>query len=183
MVNIVRQLTTQRLFIRSFNKNDWKDLYEYLSDEKVIHFEPYEVFNEEQCKHEAMKRSKNEAFLAVCLKETNKVIGNLYFAEQEFNTWELGYVFNHNYQGSGYATEGAREVLRDAFDNLGARRVIAMCDPENVASWKLLERLGMRREGHLLKNVYFKKDKTGSPIWKDTYEYAILEDEWRSLSS
>jgi RimJ/RimL family protein N-acetyltransferase len=148
----------------------------------VIRFEPYEVFNEEQCRHEAIQRSKNNAFLAVCLKESNKLIGNLYFAEQEFNTWELGYVFNHNYQGLGYATEGAMAVLREAFDNMDARRVIAMCNPKNNASWRLLERLGMRREGHLLKNIYFKKDQYGDPIWQDTYEYAILDEEWRGLN-
>lgn len=178
----MRQLTTQRLLIRSFTKNDWKDLYEYLSDEKVIRYEPYEVFNEEQCKHEAIQRSKNDAFLAVCLKESNKVIGNLYFSEQDFNTWEIGYVFNNNYQGLGYATESAEEVLKEAFNNLGARRVIAMCNPENIASWRLLERLSMRREGHLIKNIYFKKDKAGNPIWQDTYEYALLEEEWRMLN-
>jgi RimJ/RimL family protein N-acetyltransferase len=148
----------------------------------VIRFEPYEVFNEEQCRHEAIQRSKNNAFLAVCLKESNKLIGNLYFAEQEFNTWELGYVFNQNYQGLGYATEGAMAVLREAFDNMDARRVIAMCNPKNDASWRLLERLGMRREGHLLKNIYFKKDQYGDPIWQDTYEYAILDEEWRGLN-
>lgn len=175
----VKQLTTERLIIRSFTKNDWKDLYEYLSDERVIRYEPYEVFSEEQCKHEAIQRSKNEAFLAVCLKESNKVIGNLYFAEQDFKTWEIGYVFNHSYQGVGYATEGAKEILREAFVHLGARRIIAMCNPENSASWRLLERLGMRREGHLIKNIYFKKDEAGGPIWQDTYEYAILEEEWR----
>lgn len=178
----MRELTTQRLLIRSFSRNDWKDLYEYLSDEMVIRFEPYEVFNEEQCRHEAIQRSKNNAFLAVCLKESNKLIGNLYFTEQEFNTWELGYVFNQNYQGLGYATEGAMAVLREAFDNMDARRVIAMCNPKNDASWRLLERLGMRREGHLLKNIYFKKDQYGDPIWQDTYEYAILDEEWRGLN-
>ncbi len=178
----MRQLTTERLLIRSFTKNDWKDLYEYLSDEKVIRYEPYDVFSEEQCKHEAIRRSKNDDFLAVCLKDTNKLIGNIYFSEQDFNTWELGYVFNHNYQGVGYATEGAKEVLREAFDHLGARRIVAMCNPENEASWKLLERLGMRREGHLLQNIYFKTDEAGEPIWQDTYEYALLSEEWRALN-
>ena len=174
----MREITTQRLLIRKFTKNDWKDLYEYLSDEKVVRYEPYEAFSEEQCKHEAIQRSNNNAFLAVCLKDTGKVIGNIYFVEQDFDTWELGYVFNNNYQGLGYATEGACGVLKEAFDNLGARRVIALCNPENAPSWRLLERLGMRREGHLIKNVYFKKDGTGNPIWKDTYEYAILAEDW-----
>lgn len=58
------------------------------------------------------------------------------------------------------------------------RRVVAMCNPENISSWKLLERLKMRRKGHLLKNIYFKVDENGEPIWIDTYEYGILADEW-----
>lgn len=58
---------------------------------------------------------------------------------QEFETWELGYVFNNTYQGMGYATESAKAVLKEAFESLGARRVIAMCNPENAPSWRLLD--------------------------------------------
>jgi len=176
----MRVITTERLIIRSFTKNDWKDLYEYLSDESVVRFEPYEVFTEEQCKHEAIQRSRNEAFFAVCMKETNKVIGNLYFEEKGFGSWELGYVFNASYQGKGYATESALGLLKEGFENLGIRRVVANCDPKNTASWRLLERLGMRREGHRIKNVFFHRDDARNPIWKDTYEYAILAEEWNS---
>lgn len=172
------ELQTERLRIRGFLAEDWKDLYEYLSDKQVIKYEPYDAFTEEESRREALNRSKNENFYAVCLKGTDKVIGNLYFSEQEFGTWELGYVFNANYQGKGYASEAAAALLEDAFRNRGVRRVIAMCNPENAASWHLMERLGMRREGHLLQNIFFRKDEQGSPIWQDTYEYAILSDEW-----
>ncbi len=173
-------LLTERLHIRGFRAEDWKDLYEYLSDEQVIKYEPYDAFTEEESRHEAAKRSKNEDFLAVCLKDTDKVIGNLYFSEQGFGTWELGYVFNAAYQGNGYASEAAAALLQDAFLNHGIRRVVAVCNPENGPSWRLLERLGMRREGHLLQNIFFRKDEHGEPIWQDTYEYAILADEWKS---
>lgn len=172
------ELMTERLYIRGFHTDDWMDLYEYLSDKKVIKYEPYDAFTEEESRLEAVKRSKNENFYAVCIRETGKVIGNLYFSEQEFGTWELGYVFNANYQGKGYASEAAAALLEDAFKNQGVRRVIALCNPENHASWRLLERLGMRREGHLLQNVFFRKDEKGTPLWQDTYEYAILSDEW-----
>lgn len=87
-------------------------------------------------------------------------------------------IFNRKYQGLGYATEGVRAILDNAFTNLGARRVTAMCNPINASSWRLLERLKFRREGHLVKNVYFKKDENNNPIWQDTYEYAILSEEW-----
>lgn len=53
-----------------------------------------------------------------------------------------------------------------------------MYNPLNESSWKLLERLGMRREGYLVQNIYFKKDNNDQPIWVDTFEYGILATEW-----
>ncbi len=64
------------------------------------------------------------------------------------------------------------------FTNCSAHRIVAMCNPLNIASWKLLERLNMRREGHLVKNIWFFKDENDSPIWQDTYEYGIIREEW-----
>lgn len=173
-------MQTERLLIRRFTPDDWQDLYAYLSQETVVKYEPYEVFTEDLSKQEAIRRSGDNNFWAVCLKDCGKLIGNLYLSKQEFDTWELGYVFNLDYHGKGYATEAARTVVNDIFKNHNARRVIAMCNPLNEPSWKLLERLGMRREGHLHQNIYFKKNPTGCPIWQDTYEYGILAEEWFS---
>lgn len=174
----MENIITDRLIIRKFEKNDWHDLYEYLSDKEVVKYEPYDVYSENQAKEEAVRRSKDESFYAVCLKENGKLIGNLYLCKGAFDTWELGYVFNRKYQGKGYATESAKALLDYAFKHLGARRIIAMCSRENERSWKLLERLHMRREGLLLQNIYFKTDSSGMPVWLDTYEYAILKEEW-----
>ena len=171
-------LETERLAIRRFKQDDWRDLHEYLSQAEVVKFEPYEVFTIADSKHEAQTRSQDNRFWAVCLKECGKLIGNIYLSKQGFETWELGYVFNKHYQGRGYATEAARALIDDAFRNQSARRIVAMCNPLNEPSWKLLERLAFRREGHLKKNIYFKKDENGDPIWADTYEYAILSEEW-----
>lgn len=177
----MEQMETARLIIRRFRPEDWQDLYEYLSDREVVKYEPYDAFTGEACVAEAARRAGDPAFWAVCLKDGGKLIGNLYLsnAEPEFSRWELGYVFNRHFQGKGYATESCRAILDHAFQDLGALRVMAMCDPLNTASWKLLERLGMRREAHKLKNVFFWRDEHGSPIWKDTYEYAILAEEWK----
>lgn len=174
-------MKTERLLLRKFTADDWHDLYEYLSQKEVVKYEPYNVFTKEQAKQEAINRSNNPDFWAVCLKDTGKLIGNIYLSKQEFDTWELGYVFNSNYQGKGYATEAAIALVENLFANNKARRIVAMCDPLNTASWKLLERLNMRREGNLLKNVWFFKDENDDPIWKDTYEYAILKEEWQRI--
>ena len=181
-MELLNEIVGERLIIRKFRADDWKDIHEYLSDEKVVRFEPYEPFAEEESKAEAVRRAENEAFIAVCLKETGKVIGNLYFEKQDYETYELGYVFNANYWNNGYATESAKILINYAFKELKVRRVIAMCNPENELSWRLLERLNMRCEGHLHQNIYFKVNINNQPIWQDTYEYAILVTEWENVS-
>ncbi|MBP3887456.1 MAG: GNAT family N-acetyltransferase [Cellulosilyticum sp.] len=172
------QIQTERLMIRYFKEEDAKDLYDYLSKEEVLKYEPYPTFSYEDAVKEAKNRASNKDFYAVVVKDTGKVIGNLYFSKGDFDTWEIGYVFNNDFWGYGYATEAAKALMTHAFANWEARRVIAMCNPKNEHSWKLLERLGMRREGTLLSNIYFFKNEKDEPIWQDTYEYGILKDEW-----
>ncbi len=175
-------LETDRILIRRFKKSDWKDLYEYLSDPEVVFFEPYDAFTPEEAKKEAAKRAASDSFFAVVLRSSDKMIGNLYFHEGEFETWELGYVFNKTFQGKSYAYESAKALIDYAFSHGKTRRIIAMCNPENTRSWKLLERLSMRREGTHLQDVSFRNDDKGSPIWQDTYVYAILKSEWKKGS-
>ena len=173
-------METERLLIRPFSPDDHTDLYEYLSQEEVVRYEPYGVCTAEQSRQEATRRAGDFSFWAVCLKDSDKLIGNIYLSPQDFGSWLLGYVFNARFHGRGYATEAVRALLDDVFGQWRARRVIAMCNPINTPSWRLLERLGFRREGCLIQNVYLKTDTSGNPIWTDTYEYAILADEWQS---
>lgn len=88
-------------------------------------------------------------------------------------------MFHPDHWGRGYATEACRVLLDAVFDD-GAHRVVAHCDPANARSWALLERLGMRREGHSLRAVAFGCDPEGGPVWRDEYTYAVLEEEWVS---
>ena len=171
-------MQTERLHIRKFRPDDWRDLFEYLSQEEIVKYEPYEAFTEEASKQEADRRSKNPDFWAVCLRDGGKLIGNIYLAKQEFDTWELGYVFNSNFHGKGYATEAANALIDEVVYKKNAHRIVAMCNPLNIPSWKLLERLGLRREGYMIQTVYFKKDNEGNPKWHDTYAYGILAEEW-----
>lgn len=185
-------LETDRLILRRFHKDDWQDLYEYLSDEAVVRYEPYGAFTEEECKQAAISRANQEFFWAICLKEregevdpiaqaAGKLIGNIYFQQQnppDFMCWSLGYVLNPRYQGQGYATESCQAIMEHGFTKMHVRRIAAMCNPENTPSWRLLERLGLRREGHFIKHKFFKRDAKGNPLWTDTYLYAMLAEEW-----
>ena len=172
------KIESERLIIRYFEESDGGDLFDYLSKEEVVRYEPYKPYSYEQAVQEAKRRAEDKSFYAVVLR-SGKVIGNLYLVQGEFDTWELGYVFNSDFWGRGYAFESAKALITYAFENLAARRIVARCNPLNEPSWKLLERLAFRREGTLIKNCYFFEDDNGNPIWQDTYEYGLLKEEWR----
>lgn len=164
--------------MRNFRADDWQDLHDYLSLADVLTYEPGGVSDEAECRQLALERAGSDTFLAV--ERNGQMIGHLYFASTgpvEFGTWELGYIFHPEFCGRGYATEACRALIRYAFAEKEAHRVFAMCNPKNTASWRLLERLGMRREGHHLQKAFFRRDANGQPIWHDAYTYAILAGE------
>ena len=77
------------------------------------------------------------------------------------------------FTGRGFATEAVRELLRLCFEDLGVRRVVAYCFADNQASWRLMERLGMRRETHAVEESLHRSGR-----WLDSYGYALLAEEW-----
>ncbi len=173
-------LETERLVLRPFEETDAEGLHAYLGDEEVVRYEPYGAMTMEECRLEAARRASDEAFWAVCLAD-GTLIGNLYLSgADEFGTREIGYVFTRACWHKGYATEAARRLMAYAFERLATRRIIALCDTRNAASFALMERLGMRREGEFKKNVGFKTDAHGNTIWTDSYQYAILKEEFEN---
>ena len=193
----MKLIVTPRLLIRDFMPQDDEELYEYLSDPEVTRFEPYAPFSREKARFEARARALNGSFRAVALIDPEvpghlrapgvhecepmrlgRLIGNLYVEPGPFDSYELGYVFNRAFWGHGYACESARALMGELFRG-GAHRIYAECATENERSWRLMERLGMRREGLKRSCVAFRRYVDGRPIWWDAYMYAILRDEWR----
>ena len=86
---------------------------------------------------------------------------------------ELGWCIAPDHTGEGYAKEAAREMFRLCFEDLGLRRVVAGCFVDNEPSWQLMERLGMRRESHAVRDSLHRSGR-----WLDGYVYALLRDEW-----
>lgn len=90
----------------------------------------------------------------------------------------LGWAFDPAYAGRGLATEAAAALLPVAFDELGVHRVVAECFLLNEPSWRLMERLGMRREAHAV------QDSLHAELgWLDGLTYALLASEWRALTA
>lgn len=100
-------------------------------------------------------------------------------AQKEVADWArgsqawLGWVLDPAYTGHGYATEAVRELLRMCFEDLGVRRVVATCFARNDASWRLMQRVGMRRETYAVRESLHRSGE-----WLDTVSYAVLADEW-----
>jgi RimJ/RimL family protein N-acetyltransferase len=88
---------------------------------------------------------------------------------------EIGWVLAPDHEGHGYATEAVRELLRICFEDLGLRRVFAQCFADNEPSWRLMERVGMRREEHAVRESLHRSGE-----WLDGLRYAVLADEWRA---
>jgi RimJ/RimL family protein N-acetyltransferase len=88
---------------------------------------------------------------------------------------ELGWTLDPAESGQGYATEAVAELVRLCFEELGLRRVLASCFAANTASWRLMERLGMRRE-----LVTVSESLHRELGWVDGLGYALLADEWRA---
>ena len=91
---------------------------------------------------------------------------------------ELGWVLHPDHAGRGYATEAVRELMRICFEDLGLRRVVALCFADNVSSWHLMERLGMRREQHTVRESLHRSGE-----WLDGLGYAMLAEEWAEMVS
>jgi ribosomal-protein-alanine N-acetyltransferase len=175
-------IETDRTQLRKFKSSDYNDLYEYLSEATIYKYEPGKPITIEEARKLANQRSKGKDFIAVILKNEGKMIGHLYFKQIDpidRRTWELGYIFNPKYYHMGYASEAAYAMVKYAFENTNAHRIMARCNPKNDASWKLLERIGCKREGHFKEYGFIHKDNNGNPIWTDAYEYSMLKEDFK----
>ena len=142
------ELTTERLKIRKFRKNDYNDLFEYLSDIDTYKYEPGEPITLEEAKKLCMERENGDTFFAIELDY--KIIGHIYLGQIEpkkMNTWEIGFIFNKKFHKKGYAAESIKTLIEYGFRHFKIHKIIAHCNPENISSWKLLERIKMIREG------------------------------------
>ena len=108
------------------------------------------------------------------LRSTNELIGDCASGtdQEDPRQVEIGFTIRPEYQGRGYATEGARTLVGYLFDDRAKHRVTARCDVRNTASARVLERIGMRREGYLRESTWAKGE------WTDEFCYAVLDHEW-----
>ena len=177
-------LQTERLLLRPFTAGDLDALLAIQSRDDVTRYlywdprtaaEVREVLDR-KVRSTAIVAEGDNLSLAAVLRESGELIGDcsLRWLSAEHRQAEIGFIFHPDHHGQGYSTEAAAALLALAFDGLRVHRVIGRLEARNTASARVLERLGMRKEAHLVENEHVKGE------WQSEIIYAQLEGEWLS---
>ncbi|ATB31695.1 GNAT family N-acetyltransferase [Melittangium boletus] len=176
-------LVTPRLLLREFEEEDWRATHLYESDPEVVRYQSHGVRTPEESRDyilqvaELSRRLPRRVYdLAVVSRAENWLIGRCGMRYTDVPTREgtLWYILERASWGQGYITEAAQALMDFSFGTLGMHRMFADCDPRNPGSYRVMEKLGMRREAHFRENVFLKGE------WCDSYVYAQLDHEWRA---
>ena len=183
-------IKTERLILRQFTEADAADVFEYLQEPAVNCFAFMNLTSIEEAKKEISERIDDELYLAIVLKDSGKVIGEIFShtegtepEDEVKDTFSPCWMLNLKYTGKGYAYEAAHAYFDHLFIEKGARRIYAYTEDYNLPSQHLCERLGMRREGLFLEFVSFVNNPDGTPRYENTMQYAILKKEWEQNHS
>ena len=177
------KLETPRLLLREYRLSDAPAVNEYSSNPKVVKYVPFgpNTLKETQkylnrVIKDRRKRPRTEYQFAVILKENKQLIGgcNITIESFEHKKAHIGYILNPALQGNGYATESTNALLKFGFNTLKLHRVFGSVDTRNIASQRVMEKCGLRREAHLRHNLFQKGQ------WCDSYIYAILIGDYKS---
>jgi len=164
-------IETQNLNIRPFTSKDAEDVYEYMSSTEATYYLSEGVMSKADV---ASFISNNPKAFAICHKDSGKLVGHIeFYAWFGDHTYEIGWAINPGFQRQGIAFEAASETSKYGFEKLGIHRIVATAQPENRASFCLMEKLGMVREGHFRQCI-----PKGGGIWWDEYFYSMLNSDF-----
>ena len=180
-------LDTWRLTLRACRVTDAADVYEYLRVPQSSCFACMKLDTLEDAEAEMQRRmTESEYYFAIVLKETGKVIGEIFSGPEcdandilgMADTYSPCWMLNRAYQGKGYMYEAAKAYFNYLFREKNARRIYTYVEDSNIPSRRLCEKLGMRREGLFLEMCAFVRALDGKPHYENTMQYAILRKEW-----
>ncbi|SED63618.1 GNAT family N-acetyltransferase [Rhodobacter sp. 24-YEA-8] len=175
----MQPIETERLILRNFQEGDAEALFAYLQAPVSSCFLDLRLADLAAARAETATRSGDDQQIAVALKGTGQLIGDLFPhpEAEEPDTVSIGWNFNPAFAGRGFALEAARALFDYFFSTAAARRLYACVEDHKTRSRQLCEGLGMRQEGTFVEFATFTSDAAGQPIYENTMQYALLRRE------
>lgn len=180
----MKTLQTERLIIRNFKISDSQALHEMICQYEASEYAAYDQqwpTSQEDITKVTEWFASGDSYFAVCLKDSGRFIGFVNISKEDkenIHEFNLGYIFNFDYHGKGYAAEACRGVIEYAFDQLQADNIITGTAALNVPSCRLLERLRFKKTAE--NTGSFRNAPDGKPIEFLGYSYALSRDAWKS---
>lgn len=183
MKKMTLPVETERLLLRKYEDGDAGDIAEYSREAdfwlaRNMDWEPTQ--KGVKAYYEARRDIYPESYpqwldLVIELKAEGRVVGNVGIGvrNKEQGQAEVGWLLGCRYQGRGIANEAVSALVTFGFETMGLHRIYARTGRRNVRSWRLMERIGMRREAH------FRQSHKVKGEWDDEFVYAVLADEWK----
>ncbi|ASN05390.1 GNAT family N-acetyltransferase [Virgibacillus necropolis] len=178
---MIHNLKSERVILREIEEKDWIDVHKYGSQERVCQYQPWGPNSEKESEAfvkqiliDAKQKLRSRFVFAIILKENGEMIGAGEFNIRDYTkkVGEIAYIVNPKYWGMGIATEVAKLLIIYGFNELNLHRIFATCDPRNIGSLKVLEKVGMTKEGRIREDLLIRDG------WRDSLLYSILEQEW-----
>lgn len=180
------KIETPSLILRRFEDADFPDYAAMVGDPEITRFLVWGPRTGEAAR-ESFERRKTASvdnpatpmlLFAAIDRASGRFIGDvgLFSVDRDHRSAEVGYILHPDFHRRGLAVEASRAVMKVGFEMLGLHRIFARCDDRNAASARVMQKLGMRYEGHFLSDTFAKGE------WSGTLYYAMLEDEWRAAN-
>jgi [ribosomal protein S5]-alanine N-acetyltransferase len=176
------ELETDRMLIRDVRASDADAFHQYMRQEQYWRDAPIEPPTPESVEALVNRSVENQSqsprtdfFLAAIDKRSEQLVGEaiLHVRSIRWRQAEIGWGVSSTHTGRGFATEIGRAMLRHGFAVLGLHRAFAQCRVENLASRRIMAKLGMREEGVMRENVFARGE------WWSSAQSSILSTEWR----
>lgn len=179
-----QNIDTERLLLRRFRINDAEDMFIWAGNPEVVKYLSYyphkDIYETMQVLKDWINAYKNPAEYnwAIVLKEENRVIGNISVVLQDNDCYacHLGWQIDVSYWNKGIMTEAASAVIDYLFNKVGYDRISSGHDTRNIASGRVMEKVGMRLEGTFRRYCYQKDGSIG-----DKNYWAIIKSDWEEM--
>jgi RimJ/RimL family protein N-acetyltransferase len=179
---IMIAIETMRLLLRNFGSDDAEPLREMILQKESSEYAIYDYewpTSLDEIQHITAWFASEDHYMAVCLKETGKLIGYIGLnpaQDKESKVFDLGYCFNSDYHGQIYASEACRAVIEYAFSGPEADSLTCGTAAANGPSCRLIDRLGFKKIGE--ETISFRKTPDGKSIEFTGFGFAMSRDEW-----